>query len=191
MTEVSGDNRPHGRMKRLSPEFYRGYAFVHWSMTMADRRDGWLDATMHFRFREILLHTLARYALLCPAYCLMPDHLHCIWFGLSESSDQDKAAAFFRRYLNDVLRPGGHELQKQPWDVVLREKARERDAVVRTCFYITANPVRGELVEAAADWPFSGAMAAGYPDLDWRPEKFAETLWRICEIEVKRNRGDA
>ena len=41
----------HGHMKRLSPEFYRGQAFVHWSMTIDGRRTGWLTDAFHLRFR--------------------------------------------------------------------------------------------------------------------------------------------
>jgi putative transposase len=30
-------------LRRLDPEFYRGDAMVHWSLTMRDRKAGWLD----------------------------------------------------------------------------------------------------------------------------------------------------
>jgi REP element-mobilizing transposase RayT len=173
-------------MKRLPPEFYRGHAFVHWSMTMDGRREGWLDADMHRQFREIQLHTLSRYGLLCAVYCLMPDHLHFVWFGLSEASDQDLAASFFRRFFNKAIKARGCELQKQPWDVVLREKDRERDAVTKTCFYIAENPARADLTRNASEWSFSGSIAAGYPDFDWRQKDFAERLWTIHEAEVEK-----
>jgi REP element-mobilizing transposase RayT len=189
MDEIrTGHLQQHGRIKRLSPEFYRGYAFVHWSMTMAGRREGWLDADLHRHFREVQLHTLSRYELLCPVYCLMPDHLHFVWFGVSEASDQDRAASFFRRFFNAALKAKGQQLQKQPWDTVLREKGRERGAVVSACFYVAENPVRAGLVPNAAEWPFSGSLAAGYPDFDWRQKDFAERLWTIYAAEVKRKR---
>jgi len=187
MNDAGKDNpRQHGRMKRLPPEFYRGHAFVHWNMTMAGRREGWLDAEVLGRLREVQLHTLSRYGLLCPVYCLMPDHLHFVWFGLSESSDQDRAGNFFRRYFNAVLQTKGQGLQKQAWDVVLREKDWERGAVVKVCFYIAENPVRAGLVSNAAEWKFSGSVAAGYPDFDWRQSDVAERLWTIYAGEVEK-----
>jgi REP element-mobilizing transposase RayT len=157
-------------------------------MTMAGRREGWLDVDLHRQFRESQLHTLSRYELLCPVYCLMPDHLHFVWFGLSEASDQDLAASFFRRFFNAALKPRGQELQRQPWDVVLREKDRERSAIASACFYIAENPVRAGLVPTAAEWPFSGSLAAGYPEFDWRQDTFTERLWTVYAAEVKRKR---
>jgi REP element-mobilizing transposase RayT len=113
--EPDGENTapvtmPHGRMKRLSPEWYRGHAFVHWTYTAQDRRSGWLDAAFHARFREVQLHTLARYRLLCPIYCLMPDHLHALWAGLSPDSDQDRAASFFHKHLGRAFVDRGFAL---------------------------------------------------------------------------------
>lgn len=178
--------RQHGCMKRLSPEFYRGQAFAHWSMTIASRREGWLDADFHRHFRELQLHTLSRYDLLCPVYCLMPDHLHFLWLGLSEASDQDLAATFFRRFFNAALKARGYELQRQPWDTVLGEKDRERGAVVSASYYITENPVRAGLAPTAVEWPFSGSIAAGYPEFDWRQKDFAERLWTIYAAEVEK-----
>jgi len=107
MAQIDRDNRaatrPRGRMRRLLPQYYRGYAFVHWNMTMQDRTTDWLTPAFHLRFREIQLHSLSRYGLLCLCYCLMPDHLHLLWAGLSPDSDQDKAAMFFKKYLNRAL----------------------------------------------------------------------------------------
>lgn len=247
-------DRPCGRMRRLPPAFYQGYAFVHWNMTLQERSCGWLSPAFHQRFREIQLHTLSRYRLLCLCYCLMPDHLHLLWAGLDADSDQDRAATFFRKYLNRALAeagaarlsapedaeavlakagagsgsapssvrgaarliaPGSEEtamekagagsgsapegtpgaarlsapvLQKQAWDVVLREQDRARGAVEKLLFYITENPVRKGHVSAAQAWAFSGSQAAGFPDLDWRDEQFRARLWSIYETEVDQNR---
>jgi putative transposase len=76
-------------------------------MTIEGRRTGWLTHMFHAQFRELLLHALARYQLACPAYCLMPDHLHLLWLGLAPSSDQRLAAQFFRQHMNRLLASGG------------------------------------------------------------------------------------
>lgn len=80
-------NSPRGHLLRLAPEFYRGRAVVHWTMTMDDRRIGWLDREFHARCRESLLHTMVRYHMLSPIYCLMPDHAHFVWMGIAENAD--------------------------------------------------------------------------------------------------------
>jgi hypothetical protein len=116
----------------------------------------------------------------------MPDHLHTLWAGLSLNSDQDKAGSFFRKYLALQLRAHNYGLQRQAWDVVLGEKERERDAVLKEVFYITENPVRQSIVPNAMDWPFTGSQAAGYPDLDWRRRDFETAIWTIYEREVDR-----
>lgn len=64
---------PHDYLRRLAPEAYRGRACVHWTLTVARRRTGWLDARAHALWREVWLHTLTRYRLALPIYCLMPD----------------------------------------------------------------------------------------------------------------------
>jgi len=40
-------------------ETYRGFASVHWTMTVDHRRTGWLDERFHLQLRELLLHTMA------------------------------------------------------------------------------------------------------------------------------------
>ncbi len=39
-------------LKRLPPEYYRGQACVHWSLTIQDRKQGWLKPVTLYRFRK-------------------------------------------------------------------------------------------------------------------------------------------
>jgi REP element-mobilizing transposase RayT len=86
-----------GRLRRLPSGHYRGLAWVHWTMNLADRATGWLDPLHHARLREILCHALAREELVCAAYCLMPDHAHFLIGGLSSASDQRNGIKAFRK----------------------------------------------------------------------------------------------
>jgi len=86
----------HDYLKRLSAEHYRGHAYVHWSMTIEQRKKGWLVPIFYHQFREVLTHTMFRYGLCCPIYCCMPDHLHLLWIGVLEGSDQRNAVKYFR-----------------------------------------------------------------------------------------------
>ena len=96
--------RPYpGRLPRLPREHYQGDAFVHWTLSIQDRATGWLTEGFHARFRECMLHAAAREGLFCPAYCLMPDHLHVVWMGLRRDSDQRNGMAFVRTYLEPAL----------------------------------------------------------------------------------------
>jgi REP element-mobilizing transposase RayT len=169
------------RLPRLAPEFYQGTAHVLWTCVVKERRQGWLDMAFHACFREILLHTCARYQLGCARYVLMPDHLHLLWVGAVPSSDQLKAMKFLRRHLP-------LDWQKQAHDHVLREEERERNAFAETCMYLRHNPVRANLVQSPNDWPFAGSLVPGFPDLDpWESDAF----WRCFLAYRKALTGEA
>ena len=171
------ETRSH--LRRLSREFYQGNAYVHWTMTIKDRKTGWLSARSHREFREIHLHTLSRYGLICPVYCCMLDHLHLFWIGLEATSDQILASAFFRRHFNRVLRTSKVEFQQQGYDHVLGEKERARGAVEFLIYYIAQNSVRARLIGDSRAWEFSGSQAIGFPDLDWRRPEFSSRFWKV------------
>ena len=170
-------------LKRLPAEYYRGQAYVHWSMTIDKRATGWLTAPLHLKFREILTHTLFRYSLCCPIYCCMPDHLHLLWVGIGNASDQRLAAKFFRTQLNVVLEKVGARLQDQPYDHVLREEERERHAFDEVAEYIARNPERAKLVAAGKfrDYRYTGCLVPGYPDLSPWQDDYWERFWRLYQ----------
>jgi hypothetical protein len=105
-------------------DHYGGRSYVHWSMTIENRGTGRLGDLHHARVREYLAHALGRFELVCPVYCLMPDHAHFVWLGWREQSQQKLAAKLLRETWNHELRKTGHELQLQPHDHVLREQER-------------------------------------------------------------------
>jgi hypothetical protein len=92
-------------LPRLPREYYQADAVVHWTLPVSHRRRGWLEERFHGQFRQLMLHAAAREGLLCPTYCLMPDHLHLVWMGLRRDSDQHNGMAFLRRHLEPALAP--------------------------------------------------------------------------------------
>src|SRR5580658_406407 len=127
----------HDYLRRLPPEHYRGQAYVHWSMTMEDRKTGWLIPIFYYKFREILTHAAFRYGFCCPIYCLMPDHIHLLWLGILDKCDQRLAARHFRKNLNLVLAKLAARLQSQPYDHVLRDQDRQRSSFEDVFAYIS------------------------------------------------------
>lgn len=150
---------PPSHLKRLNSRYYEGYSWVHWSMTIQDRKEGWLDSSMHQFVRETLLHTCGRYRLICPAYCLMPDHAHFLFMGLSLKSNQLNAVKFFRRIWNEELKKKNVSLQAEAYDHVLQEDERRPDAFQDTVLYIFKNPERTQFVAEWNDWPYKGSLA--------------------------------
>lgn len=124
-----------------------------------------------------MLHAAAREGLICPIYCLMPDHLHLVWMGLRLDSDQFNAMAFLRTYLEPELSPA--KFQPQAQDTVLREEQRKRNAFAKVCFYITENPSRAKLIKEREIWPFTGCVMPGYPKINPQDKDFWPKFWRI------------
>ncbi|MEO7298710.1 MAG: hypothetical protein ABI042_09065 [Verrucomicrobiota bacterium] len=184
-------NPPLHHLPRLERARYQAFAAVHWRLRVEPSSPGWLDERFHFQFRELLTHACARERLYCPAYCLMPDHLHLMWLGLALESDQLNAMKFLRLHLNrllagDTLVSGAGNSAKRPWclqpqafDHVLREEEWKKNAFAKVCFYILANPVRANLVKREIDWPYLGATIPGYPDLHPMREDYWELFWKL------------
>lgn len=175
MTKHHKDHLP-----RLEPSFYRGQAYVHWTMTIEDRRTGWLIPAFNYKFRELLTHTAFRYAFSCPVYCLMPDHIHMVWMGIDDRTDQLKASKYFRRQVAEPLKKLGFEFQHQPYDHVLRDDERIESAFINLVEYIARNPERKGLVppDGFREYKFTGCLIPGYPELDlWQPD-FWTRFWR-------------
>lgn len=174
-------------LPRLAREFYQGDAVVHWAMPIAMGKTGWLNDDFHHDFREIMLHAAAREGLFCPAYCLMPDHIHLLWMGLRGESDQRNGMKFLREYAAKALRP--FRFQHQGYDHVLREDERKRNALAKTCFYILANPVRAGLMDEKQAWRFCGAIIPGYPAVHPLEREFWPLFWRLYDVARSAESG--
>jgi hypothetical protein len=166
-----------GHLPRLAPEFYRGSAFVHWTLTVENRATGWLTRAFHQEWRIHMVHACARYRLACPAYVLMPDHAHLVLLGLRIESAQRPAIEMFRRNLRLALLPA--EWQRQAHDHLLHSDERKQDAFAKIAHYIFDNPVRARLVRSCIDYPYLGCSVPGYPELDVRTADYWERFWRI------------
>ncbi len=171
----------HDYLTRLPPEYYRGQAYVHWSLAMEDRKTGWLIPIFYYKYREILTHTAFRFGLCCPIYCCMPDHIHMLWVGIRDDSDQQKAMRYFRRQLNPVLEKLKTRFQLQPYDHVLREEERDRTPFAEVAEYIARNPERRGLVrpDGFAGHSYTGCLVPGYPELKPFEEGYWDRFWHI------------
>ncbi len=171
-------NTSRRNLPKLAPESYRGLVAVHWIFSIQDRRTGWLNAEFHYHFREVLTHTGVRYSCVTPVYCLMPDHIHVMLWGISEDANLYLASSFLRKHTARALLPACY--QKQAYDHMLSERERERGAFENICFYIMENPVRAKLCPSAEKYPFNGGVAAGYPDLQIHAKEYWTLFWKIC-----------
>ena len=180
--------RQKDHLPRLNPSFYRGQAYVHWTMTIQDRRTGWLIPAFNFKFREFLTHAAFRYAFTCPIYCLMPDHIHMVWIGIDERTDQLKASKYFRKHVGRCLNKLGFEFQHQAYDHVLRDDEKIESALVDLVEYVARNPERRGLVplDGFRDYKFTGCLVPGYPELELWQADFWIRFWRAYSFSRKQ-----
>jgi REP element-mobilizing transposase RayT len=175
-------------LPRLPREYYQGDAVVHWTLTMFDHARGWVSDLFHSQFREVMLHASVREGLFCPAYCLMPDHIHLLWMGLRLDSDQRNAMAFLRTYLGPLVAPA--KFQPQPHDHVLRAEDRRRDAFAKGCRYVLENPLRAKLVEKITDWKLLGSVVPGYPKLHPIEDDYWKKFWELYTAQRRPDAGN-
>ncbi len=129
--------------------------------------------------------TKNRFPFTTEAFCLLPDHLHCLWRLPEGDSDysirwREIKRLFTRGYLKNIG-PGGFRnasrrrsgeaavWQRRSWEHVIRDQA-DFDNHVR---YIHLNPVKHGLEKRIRDWPcssFHRYVRMGLLDPDWNGE---------------------
>ena len=154
----------HPRPGRLAGFSYLG--LYRYFVTIGAKRPG-----EPFTSAAVVAHLLAqlrqqvaesKFALV--AYCFMPDHVHLVLEGLSESSDlrcclsrwKQASGYWFKQHTNRPLWLSGYH------DHVLRDKRSTMDFVG----YVLRNPVRARLARRIGEYPFAGSDVYGQQELD-------------------------
>ena len=164
-------------LPRLPRPFYQADATVHGVLTTHQRELLPLNEVLHLGFRELLLHCCHRHQLLCPVYCLMPDHVHLVCIGLHPESDQLNAMAFLRTHLARIILPAA--LQHQAYDSVYQESNHSIDSIRRWIQYAAQNPVMAHLAGSPDQWPWMGCVVPGIPRLHPLEDRFWDVFGRL------------
>jgi putative transposase len=144
------------RPPRLHPSLYLGCQ-RYFLTICCEKRQPLLDDPAA---REIVLRHLRtisleeRFAII--VYYMMPDHLHVVAEGERDGSE---LLEFMRRFKQKTAFDWKARSRKRLWqksfhDHVLRDNEPTK-GIVR---YVLENPVRAKLVEAPADYPYSGSF---------------------------------
>ena len=143
------------RPPRLTGFDYKGpYRYLITCCTHS-RRPLFLDTNLALatlaQFRATAIED--RFALL--AYCLMPDHLHLLVEGLTDSSDLRRSIRISKQRVASRLSgaAGGRVWQDGYHDRVLRND----DDVLDFARYVLENPVRKGLVSQPAEYDYCGS----------------------------------
>lgn len=159
--------RPMARPLRCAPPGTLHHVMARGNARMAI----YLDARDYARFLTLLEEAVARYALTCYTYCLMPNHYHLL---LETRRDQLSAGM---GYLNGRYAQWWnwrHDRVGHVFQARFKAQLVQEDRYFRgVCRYIVRNPVRSGLVADPADWPWSSyratvGLAACPPLLDSR-----------------------
>ena len=97
------------------------------------------------------------------AYCFMPDHLHLLVEGKSDSSDCKRFMAHAKQYSGFYYSKAYRSTlwQRYGFEHVLRDE----EITIVVARYILANPTRKGLVERVEDYPYVGSLVYSLADL--------------------------
>jgi putative transposase len=164
-----------GRPERLKTFDYLG--FHRYSLTFCTnrRREIFTSAdVVDLAFEQILRSTREnQFAVI--TYCFMPDHLHLLVEGLSESSDGKRLIASAKQYsaYHFAQHHGSRLWQRYPFEHVLRDD----ESTLVVARYILENPVRAGLVSRVEDYPFVGSLVY----------ELKEILEAVAELRPKKS----
>ena len=114
-------------------------------------------------YRDLLAGRLKTYAVVCSAYCLMPNHVHLLLTPTQADASEAATALSravgethrrFTSFVNARARTTGHLFQGRFGSAAMDE-AHWLNAVR----YLAFNPVRAGLAERPQDWPWSSVRA--------------------------------
>jgi putative transposase len=135
---------------------------------------------------RIWIKTRRRPPSITEAFCLLPDHLHCIWRLPEGDSDfsirWSEIKRLFTKGYVETIGYGGYRnasrrkkreaavWQRRIWELALRDQ----EDVSRHMAYIHFNPVKHGLVHCTEDWPWSSFhrfTGLGLIEPDWSGEE--------------------
>ena len=142
------------RTHRLPLECYRGRVAVAFTACLRFPPSVALDDETRAVIRVKLFEGAAKHDANVVAWCLMPDHLHAILFGRTDSADVWKAMVAFKQASGFWLGQRRSRIgwQKDFYDHVIRSDESLEEQIL----YVVNNPVRAGLVARWWDYPHLG-----------------------------------
>jgi putative transposase len=141
---------------RLNAEYYLGRRLYFVTLCFHDRR----RFGQNPRIAQWLIEELRKHAANCffliHAYCVMPDHVHILVGGASETSSMLTFVVSFKQHTSAEFAQRAHRVlwQFKYYDHILRG----RDSADRVAWYIWSNPVRKGLCAKPTEYPFLGSF---------------------------------
>ena len=155
---------------RRPAEHYRGRRVYFVTVGTERRAPFFEDQSTGEWLLRYLLETAAQRNFSLHAYCIMPDHLHFLCEGLSDTSGLVQFVdAFKQRTAYEFKKThAGRLWQMRYYDHILRPKEIIEDVAC----YIWWNPVRKGLCDDPHVYPLSGSQT-----IDWMKQSSPRTNW--------------
>jgi|GEM_PF-307561 len=153
----------HRKPNRLGPESYLGRHAYFFTLCANERRKILANAVLVESLVPVLRTTCGSHCFNVNAYCFMPDHLHLVVIGESDSASLPRFMQAFKSLAaRETRKLGISELwQKGFYDHVLCDG----ESIDGAALYAFLNPVRAGLVGCAEGWPYSGSFMFAWPNL--------------------------
>ena len=155
---------------RLPADHYRGRLIYFVTLGTEKRANFFADQSTGQWLLKHLLEIAAQYNFSLHAYCVMPDHIHFLCEGLSDTSDMVKFVnAFKQRTAYEFRKTHASRLwQMRYYDHVLRPQ----EVIEDVACYIWWNPARKGLCHDPHLYPLSGSQT-----IDWMKQTSSRTNW--------------
>jgi REP element-mobilizing transposase RayT len=140
---------------RLQEAAYRGRKAVTFTVCTQRRMRGLADPAVHDAFVPIMGRSCEGTDSMVSLYCLMPDHAHVIFSGMSDVAAPKRAMETFKHLSGMWLAEHRPHLR---WQKDFHDRILRRKEIAATCRYIALNPVRAGLAEDIHGWPFTGSV---------------------------------
>lgn len=153
--------RMERKRNRLGLEKYRGRGRFFVTTCCEGRREFLREADLAKGIIESLREQSDRCSFAVHAYCVMPDHMHFLAEGKSDTSDLIRFVKTFKQVTGYAYqgRIKGRLWQRSFYDHILRSGDSDEDVA----WYIWMNPVRKGICGEPGEYAFSGSFSLPWP----------------------------
>lgn len=173
----------HRKANRLRPESYRGRRAYFLTLCANERRKILATAVLVESLVAILRATCGSHSFNVNGYCFMPDHLHLVVIGESDSASLPR---FMQAFKSLAARETGKLGIAKPWQKGFYDHVlRDGESIDSAVLYAFMNPVRAGLVRHAEEWPYSGSFVFAWPNMPVVSTAFVPRWKRQAQAEPK------
>jgi putative transposase len=176
----------HRKPNRLGPESYLGRHAYFLTLCAHERSKILANAVLVESVLPVLRTTCGSHSFNVNAYCFMPDHLHLVAIGESDTASLPRLMQAFKSLAARESRKLGivNLWQKGFYDHVLRDG----ESIDAAAAYAFLNPVRAGLVWRAEEWPYSGSFMFAWPNVPVVSRPFVPPWKREAQKEPEKSK---